>query len=145
MAAVIRWPVRPVTGRVLETAHDGDHGFNACRTPWRLGLDALLSGDAVSTAAARRTTRWFRSVTGDDPARVGSGYTLDGTAYRSEGDTAFWAPLAVSAMTDPGAQPWLDALWRRLAASKADPGDYFGGTIQLQVMIIVSGNYPASD
>ncbi|MEV4279152.1 glycosyl hydrolase family 8 [Actinoplanes xinjiangensis] len=137
--------VRPVTGRVLETAHDGDHGFNACRTPWRLGLDALLSGDAVSTAAARRTTRWFRSVTGDDPARVGSGYTLDGTAYRGEGDDAFWAPLAVSAMTDPDAQPWLDALWRRLAASRVDPGDYFGDTLRLQVMIIVSGNYPASD
>jgi endo-1,4-beta-D-glucanase Y len=134
--------VAPVAGQVLETTHDGDFGFNACRTPWRLGLDALLSGDTVSTDAARRMTRWFRSATGDDPARVGSGYTLDGAVYRREGDNAFWAPLAVSAMADPAAQPWLDALWRRMATSRVDPGNYFGDTLQLQVMIIVSGNYP---
>jgi endo-1,4-beta-D-glucanase Y len=137
--------VRPVTGRVLETPHDGDFGFNACRTPWRLGLDAVLSGDAVSTAAARRMTGWFRSVTGGDPARVGSGYALDGAPYRGAGDNAFWAPLAVSAMADPAAQPWLDALWTRLAAAKVDPGNYFGDTLQLQVMIVVSGNYPRPD
>jgi endo-1,4-beta-D-glucanase Y len=134
--------VEPVTGRVLETPHDGDFGFNACRTPWRLGLDALLSGDAVSTAAARRMTGWFRSVTGGDPGRVGSGYALDGAPYRGGSDNAFWAPLAVSAMADPAAQPWLDALWERLAASEVDPGNYFGDTLQLQVMIVVSGNYP---
>ncbi|BEL05292.1 glycosyl hydrolase family 8 [Actinoplanes sichuanensis] len=132
----------PVAGRVLETAHDGDFGFNACRTPWRLGLDALLSGDAVSTAAARRMTGWFRSVTGGDPGRIGSGYTLAGTAYRAESDNAFWAPLAVAAMADPDAQQWLDALWQRLATAEVDPGDYFGDTLQLQVMIVVSGNYP---
>ncbi|WP_433796905.1 glycosyl hydrolase family 8 [Actinoplanes sp. CA-252034] len=135
----------PVTGRVLETVHDDDYGFNACRTPWRLGLDALLTGDAVTTAAARRMTAWFRSVTGDDPGRVGSGYALDGTRYRADADNAFWAPLAVSAMTDPTAQPWLDALWERLATSRVDPRDYFGDTLQLQAMIIVSGNYPRPD
>jgi endo-1,4-beta-D-glucanase Y len=134
--------VAPVTGRVLETSHDGDFGFNACRTPWRLGLDALLSGDAVSTAAARRMTAWFRSVTGGDPARVGSGYTLAGAGYRAVGDNAFWAPLAVAAMADPDAQRWLDALWQRLAGTRVDPGNYFGDTLQLQVMIVVSGNYP---
>ncbi|MEU8661196.1 glycosyl hydrolase family 8 [Actinoplanes philippinensis] len=135
----------PVAGRVLETAHDGDYGYNACRTPWRLGLDALLTGDAVTTAAARRMTAWFRSVTGDDPGRIGSGYALSGARYDTDSDNAFWAPLAVSAMTDPAAQPWLDALWERLAASRVDPGHYFGDTLQLQVMIIVSGNYPRPD
>ncbi|MFC4070263.1 glycosyl hydrolase family 8 [Actinoplanes subglobosus] len=134
--------VEPVTGQVLETPHDGDYGYNACRTPWRLGIDALLSGDTVSTTAARRMTRWFRTTTGDDPGRVGSGYTLDGTAYRTGADNAFWAPLAVSAMADPSAQPWLDALWRRMATSSVDPAHYFGDTLQLQVMIVVSGNYP---
>jgi endo-1,4-beta-D-glucanase Y len=133
--------LRPAAGKVLETGRDGDYGFNACRTPWRLGIDALLSGDAVSTAAARTITRWFRTTTGDDPGKVGSGYTLNGAAFRSEPDSAFWAPLAVAAMTDPGAQRWLDALWSRLAVATVDPRHYFGDTLQLQVMIAVSGNY----
>jgi endo-1,4-beta-D-glucanase Y len=133
--------LRPAAGEVLETGRDGDYGFNACRTPWRLGIDALLSGDAVSTAVARTITRRFRTTTGDDPGKVGSGYTLNGAAFRSEPDSAFWAPLAVAAMTDPGAQRWLDELWSRLAVAEVDPRHYFGDTLQLQVMIVVSGNY----
>lgn len=135
--------VRPVTGQVLESDHDGAYSFNACRTPWRIGTDAVLTGDAETTAAARKISAWFRSTTGEDPDTIGSGYQLDGTVDRSSGNNAFWAPLAVSAMTDPDAQQWLDQLWEKLATSEIETAGYYGDTIQLQVMILVSGNYVA--
>jgi endo-1,4-beta-D-glucanase Y len=134
---------RPARGEVLETEHDGDYGFNACRTPWRIGLDAITSGNAASTAAARKITRWFRSTTGGDPGTVRSGYTLTGRPLGEEADNAFWAPLAVAAMADPQAGPWLDELWNMLAENTVDSEEYYGATIQLQVMLVVTGNWTA--
>ncbi|NMO50061.1 hypothetical protein HH310_02470 [Actinoplanes sp. TBRC 11911] len=135
--------VEPVRGEVLETRHDGDYHFNACRTPWRLGVDAITSGDKSSTAAVRKINAWFRESTGDDPNRVGSGYTLGGERYDPDRDNAFWAPLAVAAMTDRTGQRWLDALWAKMAGSTIDPANYFGSTIQLQVMLVVTGHWTA--
>ena len=54
---------------------------------------------------------------------------------------AFTAPFVVTAMTDPGSQAWLDALWTRLAATPISPSLYYGGSVQLQSMIVASGNY----
>ena len=133
--------VEPVGGKVLESDHDGDYHFNACRDPWRIGLDAITSGDDTSLAAARKINAWAKAATGSDPDRMGAGYTLAGTRYGEGSANAFWAPLAVAAMTDPGSQSWLDALWAKMASSTLSPDNYFGATVQLQVMIIVSGKY----
>jgi endo-1,4-beta-D-glucanase Y len=135
--------IEPVRGEVLETRHDGDYAFNACRTPWRIGVDAITSGDASSTAAVRRVNAWFRATTDDDPERVGSGYTLGGARYDRDRDNAFWAPLAVAAMTDRTGQRWLDALWGRMAGSGVEARNYYGTTIQVQVMLVVTGHWAA--
>ena len=133
--------VEPVDGRVLESDHDGDYGFNACRTPWRIGLDAITSGDRTSVNAVRKMNQWAVSATRGDPAALGTGYTLSGRRYGAGNDGAFRAPFAVAAMTDAGSQAWLDALWATMASGRISRERYFGSTIQLQVMIIVSGRY----
>ncbi|GAA3390376.1 glycosyl hydrolase family 8 [Cryptosporangium minutisporangium] len=135
--------IHPVEGQVLEGSNDGDYYFNACRTPWRIGTDALFSGDPQTTRAARKISAWFRTTTGGDPDKIGSGYRMDGTKEQAFENNAFWAPLAVSAMADPDAQDWLDKLWAKLASNQVKAGNYFGDTIQLQVMIVVTGHYIA--
>ena len=35
----------PAKPNYLETKHDGDYYYNACRVPFRVGLDYLLGGD----------------------------------------------------------------------------------------------------
>jgi hypothetical protein len=81
-------------------------------------------------------------VSGGDPGRFAAGYTLDGKRLQdSGGSNTFWAPLAVAAMTDPTSQAWLDALWQKMVTTPVSPDAYFGTTIQLQVMLIVSGLY----
>ncbi|GAA0812278.1 glycosyl hydrolase family 8 [Spirilliplanes yamanashiensis] len=133
--------VVPVEGKVLESDYDGAYYFNACRDPWRIGLDAITSGDKASLTAARNITAWAVSVTGGDPRNIGTGYTLAGERLSEQNDPAFWAPLAVAAMTDPGGQAWLDALWTMMAGARVEAGSYFGATIQLQAMLIVTGRY----
>ncbi|MFB9878703.1 glycosyl hydrolase family 8 [Planobispora siamensis] len=132
---------RPAPGEVLEDPNDGNYWWNACRTPWRIGDDAVTSGDATSLAAARKLNAWIKSKTGGDPAKIVNGYRLNGTALSGGGDPAFFAPFAVAAMTDPGSQAWLDALWNRMLATPLDTSGYFSASIQLQVMITVTGNH----
>ena len=57
---------------------------------------------------------------------------------------AFSAPFAVAAMTDAAHQQWLDALWNFTVVQDADVDqgdDYYGNTIKVIDMIIMSGNY----
>ncbi|MGW0523569.1 glycosyl hydrolase family 8 [Crossiella sp. NPDC003009] len=133
---------KPAPRQVLEHANDGKFYWNACRTPWRLGADAVTSGDAGSLAAARKMNSWIKSATGGDPGKVAIGYHLDGKPIGAGGDrAAFFAPFAVAAMTDPGSQAWLDALWRKMLATPISAKGYYAASIQLQVMITVSGNH----
>ena len=69
------------------------------------------------------------------------GYQLDGTQLSSDVSEAYTAPFAVAATTDPGSQAWLDALWTKMVQTPFGGKDYFASSIQLQVMITVSGNH----
>ncbi|MFF2780472.1 glycosyl hydrolase family 8 [Streptomyces sp. NPDC058052] len=132
---------KPAPNQVLEDPNDGQYWWNACRTPWRIADDAVTSGDAKSLAAARKLNGWIKGKTGGDPNKIAIGYKLDGTQISAGGEAAFFAPFAVAAMTDSGSQAWLDALWNKMAATPIDTGSYFSASIQLQVMITVSGNH----
>ncbi|SEL72609.1 glycosyl hydrolase family 8 [Nonomuraea pusilla] len=132
---------KPAPGQVLEDPNDGRYWWNACRTPWRIGDDAVTSGDSASLAAARKLNSWIRSKTGGDPNKIAIGYQLDGTQISSGSEAAFFAPFAVAAMTDSGSQAWLDALWNKMLATPIDTSSYYSASIQLQVMITVTGNH----
>ncbi|WP_285631542.1 glycosyl hydrolase family 8 [Lentzea sp. NBRC 102530] len=133
---------KPAVGELLEEAeYDGKYWYNACRDPWRIGADAALTGDAKSVAAARKMNSWIKGKTGGDPNKIATGYQLGGTQIQSGGDSAFVAPFAVAATTDPGSQAWLDALWTKMVNTPIATDTYFGASIQLQVMITVSGNH----
>ncbi|MEU8524968.1 MULTISPECIES: glycosyl hydrolase family 8 [Streptomyces] len=132
---------KPAPGQVLEDPNDGKFWWNACRTPWRIGDDAVTSGDAKSLAAARKLNSWIKGKTGGDPNRIAVGYALGGTQISSGSDPAFFAPFAVAAMTDANSQAWLDALWNKMVGTPIQTDSYFGASIQLQTMITVSGNH----
>jgi endo-1,4-beta-D-glucanase Y len=138
---------KPAPAHFLEAETDGDFSWNACRTPWRLGVDALVSGDRRSIAAVRKITAWIRRATGDDPAAIGESYRLDGTVIDPAFSLAFMAPFALAAMSaqgtapadEPGAQAWLDALWTKLVATP--PEGYYPDSIKLQVMLAMTGHW----
>ncbi|MEU7000137.1 glycosyl hydrolase family 8 [Nonomuraea sp. NPDC046570] len=132
---------KPASGKVLESSNDGAYWWNACRTPWRIGADAVTSGDAQSLAAARKLNGWIKGKTGGDPNKIAIGYKLNGTQISGGSEAAYFAPFAVAAMTDSGSQAWLDALWNKMLATPIETGSYFSASIQLQVMITVTGNH----
>ncbi|MGI5176050.1 glycosyl hydrolase family 8 [Dactylosporangium sp. CA-152071] len=132
---------KPAPGEVLEDPNDGKYFWNSCRTPWRIGADAVTSGDAASLASARKLNTWVRGKTGGNPNSIAVGYSLSGSAISSGSEPAFFAPFAVAALTDPGGQAWLDALWTKMVNTSFTSNDYYSTSIQLQVMIVASGNF----
>lgn len=137
----------PVSGTYLETKHDGDFDYNACRTPWRLSMSYIVTGRTELLAAQQKQVTWIKSATGGTPNKVRAGYYVkngpNGKAYVSYDDLAFTGPMAVEAMLGGGsAQTWLNNLWTSITGG--DYGtvvDYYGDTIRLQVLLTVSGNW----
>lgn len=132
---------KPAPGQVLEDPNDGQFWWNACRTPWRIGDDAVTGADSRSLAAARKLNSWIKSKTGGNPDQIALGYKLNGTQISSGSEPAFFAPFAVAAMTDAGSQAWLDALWNKMLGTPIGTDSYYSASIQLQVMITVTHNH----
>ena len=137
----------PVAANFLEGPNDGRYSYNACRDPWRLATDALVSGDTRATTAVQRINAWLRTKTGGDPASIASGYKLDGTVINGADylSMAFVAPVAVGAMVDAGNQAWLNALWDLLVATPASTDGYYENTLKLLAMVVLSGNWWAPE
>lgn len=132
---------KPAAGQVLEDPNDGAYWWNACRDPWRIGADAVTSGDSASLASARKLNTWIKTKAGGNAANIATGYKLNGTAIDSSSDAAFFAPFAVTAMTDSGSQAWLDSIWNKMLATPISTNSYYAASIQLQVMITATHNH----
>ncbi len=137
----------PVTGTFLESAHDGDYGYNSCRTPWRLSMSYISYGKTEMRSAQQQTSAWIAGITSGKPINIRAGYYVrngtNGTSYVNYDDLAFTAPMAVSAMLGgTGAQAWLNSLWTSITGGDYPlTVDYFGDSIRMQVLLTVSGNW----
>ncbi len=144
----------PAEGTVLETEHDGDYNWNACRVPWRIGTEYLISGNPELRQQLKTMNSWIQEATGSDPLNINPGYYIlnekEGTPIVRdwEGtDMSFVAPFAVSACASAESQEWLDRLWTAMISDSWDTGlpfeevTYFPNTIRMINLIIVSGNY----
>jgi endo-1,4-beta-D-glucanase Y len=134
---------KPAKANFLESKYDGAYSWNACRDPWRLGVDAITVDGSKALGQVRKMNTWIQSFTNGDPARIESGWTLAGKKTESGEHPCFTAPFAVAAMTDPGSQAWLDKLFTQINNFSPDSTDYYGTGITLQVLIILSGNFIA--
>jgi endoglucanase len=133
---------KPAPGGWLEGSSDGRYDYNACRVPWRLATDYLMSGDPRSQALVRPINAWIQGKTGGNPDNIKDGYQLNGTVTGSDPDLCFVAPFGVSAMVQPESgtnQPWLDKLWNYLIGRDLD--GYYGDTVKMQSLLVMSGNW----
>lgn len=133
----------PAAPGFLEGDNDGAYDYNACRDPWRISTDYLVSGDARAKTAVEKITTFFRGATGNNPDNIESGYQLNGTLspgadYRS---MAFVAPLGVGAMVDSANQAWLNDIWDLVNATSLSSEGYYENTLKLLSLIVMSGNW----
>jgi len=133
----------PAQANYLESSYDGYYNYNACRVPWRIATDYLLTGDKRAKAFNDKINRWVRETTQNKPDNLSAGYTLAGNdiKHRYFEALSFIGPFAVSAMVDKKNQRWLNDVWDYLVDFKLKDYDYYDNSIKLLNMIILSGNF----
>ena len=133
----------PAQRNYLESPYDGYYNYNACRVPWRIATDYLLTGDVRAKTINDRINRWIRETTQNKPDNLSAGYTLAGNDinHRYFEALSFIGPFAVSAMVDERNQRWVNDVWDYLVDFKLKDYDYYDNSIKLLNMIILSGNY----
>jgi hypothetical protein len=137
----------PVPGKYLESRHDGDFSYNACRTPWRLAMSYIVGGNAGLLPALQKQASWIKGTTSGNPSRIKAGYYVlngtNGASFARFSDLAFTAPFAVNAMTAGNTgQTWLNSLWTSITGGDfGKTTDYYGDSIRLQVLLTVAGNW----
>lgn len=134
---------QPVQPNYLESKYDGVYNFNACRVPWHIGADYLVSGDPRAAAFLARINKWIQATTKGNPDNISAGYNLSGEdlPHRYFEALCFICPFAVAAMSNPDNQEWLNKLWDYIQHFKLKDFDYYDNTIKILDMIIMSGNY----
>ncbi|WP_064745672.1 glycosyl hydrolase family 8 [Paenibacillus sp. UNC451MF] len=137
----------PAPSQYLEDVNDGKYYYNSSRTPWRIPVDYLLTGDTRAIGQLTTLNNWVKTKTSSNPNNIISGYNLNGTVIsgETENSMAFVAPFAVSAMINSSNQTWLNSLWTKMANTSTSSIGYFENSIRLLVMITVSGNWWAPD
>jgi endo-1,4-beta-D-glucanase Y len=130
----------PANGQLLEDPNDGSYSYNSARTPWRIATDYLTTGDDRAKKQLTTLNTWIRKNASENPARIYSGYHLDGTMMKNRNypDLTYQAPFMVSAMIDGSNQQWLNKLWDNAVNNH---NSYFGDSIAMLCLITASGNW----
>ncbi|MBS1661344.1 MAG: hypothetical protein JST68_09880, partial [Bacteroidetes bacterium] len=133
----------PAQPHYLESQYDGYYNFNACRVPWRIAADYLLSGDSLAAEFLAKLNPWIRSTTKGKPDNISAGYNLSGEdlPHRYFEALCFICPFAVAATASSDNQQWLNKLWDYIVHFQRKDFDYYDNSIKMINMIILSGNY----
>lgn len=135
----------PANKQFLEREADGWYSWNACRTPWRIATDYILTGDMGAISQLTALNSWIRNATNQNPSNIKAGYKLNGTPFEVYNSLAFSSPFAVSAMLNPNNdginQNWLNSLWSHTSSQSTSDNNYFGNTIRLLCFLVISGNW----
>jgi endo-1,4-beta-D-glucanase Y len=131
----------PAGQNFIEGIYDGDYYYNACRFPWRIGTDYLITGDSRAKTVINKLNTWLVTATSGNVTSISNGYQLNGTPIFDWNDATFVGPLTVGAMLDTTNQDWLNNLYSELLNNNLQSGDYYSNTIKLLSLITISGNY----
>lgn len=122
------------------------YGFDAARVPWRMGVDACLTGDAGSKGYLQELVGHFVELYGaGNMEAIRSGYRADGGAHADsvEMQASFIGPVGVGAMSVN--QEAYQRIFRVVLDIMRDMRfnrTYYPTTLGLITLLEMSGNVP---
>ncbi len=119
-------------------AQDDSYYYNACRVPWRIGIDALMYHNKNSRQIVQKMLYGIYKITKANPMMIKSGYKLDGSVIGNYNSTAFIAPFCIAAKTTQSMQTYLDKLYE-LIYNKHE--NYYEDSINLLSQLIIAEDY----
>ncbi len=132
------------SGLIPDTVGGSSFGFDACRAPWRAGLDYCWTGSASAKTFLTPMVSYFVGYAGSPrtikipitPLSGGAGQYVSG---------AITGPAAIAAMMSASNQTYVDSSWQYLYTvvvnDTTSTPNYFSSTIGLISMLALSGNF----
>lgn len=131
---------KPAPPYFLEFEHDGNYYYNACRYPWRIATDYAHFGTPAAKTALAKVNSWLKTKTSNDPAKIESGFELNGTTLKDANyfTGAFAAPFIAGMTVDSANQAFVNAGWDAIRNNKET---YYEDNVTLLCMLLISGNW----
>jgi endo-1,4-beta-D-glucanase Y len=117
---------------------EGEFGYDAVRTPWRLAWAYAWFGHPDAATICTKMATWIRSSTNENPAAIKSGYTRSGSAQVSYSNATYTGLLSCAGMVSSTNQDFINKGFT--ATKSADAGSYYNKTIQVLTLLMLSGN-----
>ena len=126
----------PAPANLLESENDGNYYYNACRVPWRVGMDGIINNNKDALYFSEKIDSFIVKKTGGDPQKIMAGYTPQGEEVSDWNDLSFDAPFMLTAKC-AGDTKWHDDI----RAMCLDHGDdvYYGDSITMLCLIVDDG------
>ncbi len=119
-----------------------NYQYDSCRTPFRIGIDYCLNGEARAQAYAAKTSQFFAAI---GASKIVDGYALNGTAEAANStgqSAAFVGPATVGAMTGSAYSTLVTQGYSALAARNLlVGGEYYDGSWTMLSLLMLSGNF----
>lgn len=124
---------QPAKGKLLESEHDGDLNWNACRTPWRLAHYLAVTGDTSILPLLQHAHHSARSIPAFSFPNIPAGVQLNAShgvkALVDYSDKSFIAPVGYMCHVLGDA----DGHRQCISALESQGESYFGDTIDLLI------------
>jgi len=116
----------------------GNYSYDACRTPWRIGMDYCWNGEPRAKAYLDKVGAFFNGI---GAANIGDGYDpASGQQTSGNKNMAFIGPAGVAGMpTSLNLQALLDGAFMFGASTMS--GDYYKDSLRVITMLFMSGNF----
>lgn len=128
-------------GDIVATDRPKHYQYDACRTPFRIGLDACLFGDPKAIEYVGKTSSFFSKI---GAANIASGYNLDGTPRPefSGLSGSFVGPAGVGAMHSATYQGFVNDVYALLRDNNMNAGGlYYDESWTMMSLLMMTGNY----
>lgn len=140
---VVDTPPKAAEPHFLENFSDGSYGANACRVPWRVGMDMIHFGSDESKGVILNIMQWLMKESGGTVHGIMNGYFLNGVPL-FENNIAprgmYAAPFMVASTCSADYVGFLNNSWNYLVKFKGEEG-YYSNSITMLCLLAVSGNW----
>jgi endo-1,4-beta-D-glucanase Y len=124
-----------------------NYQYDACRTPFRVGLDSCLNAYSAAQSYVGMSSSFFAPI---GAAQIADGYNLDGTPNAAHPDggpggmhsAAFVGPATVGAMSVAADQAFVDDGYALLVQDNAFVGgEYYDSSWTVLSLLMLTGNF----
>jgi hypothetical protein len=112
--------------------------YDACRTPFRVGLDWCFNGEPRAKTYLALTSSFFAPI---GYGRMVDGYALNGTPMGGGPASPFVGPAAVGAMYDPMYSTFTQGAYGFLSKNPQRGGQYYAESWTAISLVMMAGSF----